>query len=285
MSNCSTVFDEQRLSSGQTSIFHRQAGQAMAEGVAVFGLLLAFFVATGWLGRLQDISMTAQHASSLAAFMVARSDHAAQQSSSIVRADRFFLAQDGQRWLDLQGHSLVHGAHVPQVLPARYGQLPAHAQPGGRGTYARGLRHDWGMGNHSVVTATVRMPWRGPGGVIPPVGSGSSIQVATTNIPGVSKAGLSLADDNFLYRHTVLLGGAGHASHDDGVGARTGSSWFAWRRSAQVSLRVAERVSRVMEPVDAAWRRSSVTTDWITRWAGRVPRSHLTTAASGVSAH
>ncbi|NYT77947.1 hypothetical protein H0A71_13155 [Alcaligenaceae bacterium] len=282
MSNGST-FGRQWHAGGQTGVLHRQAGQAMAEGVVVFGLLLAFFVATGWLGRLQDIAMTAQHASSLAAFMVARSDHTPQQHRAIVRADRFFLGQDAQRWLDLQGHSLVHGAHAPHVLSAQYGQLPAHAQPGGTGTYARGLRHDWGMGNHSVVTATVRMPWRGPGGVITPVSSGSSIQEATTSIPDDSTAGL--ANDKFLHRHTVLLAGAGHASHDDGVAARTGHSWFAWRRSAQASLRLAERVSRVMEPVDAAWHRPSVTTDWIARWAGRVPRSHLTSAASSASAH
>ncbi|TKR53624.1 hypothetical protein D7I39_19770 [Allopusillimonas ginsengisoli] len=285
MNNHNAIIRLQRSPSVQAGACHGQRGQAMAEGVAVLCLFLVFFVATGWLGRLQDIAMTAQHASSLAAFTFARSDLMRQEASSFSRADRLFLGNNGQRWLDLRGHSLVHGTHVPQLLPRRHDQLPAQAYPGGAGVHARALRQDWGMGDRSVVTTTVRMPWKGPGGVISPVFSSSVDNETSTKPNDVSIFGFPVANNAFLHRHTVLLAGAGHASHDAEAGMRIGRSWFGWQRSARTSVRLAESVGRVMEPVDAAWRRPSVSTDWIARWAGRVPRAHLSPRASGLTAH
>lgn len=286
MSNRHGASDRPRQAVAHQHVRQPQGGQALAEGVAVLALLLVFFVSIGWLGRLHDIAMMAQHVSSLAAFTFARSVSPVSASGPGSRVDVLLSGEEGQRWLDLQGRSLVHGGLASPLVRVRSGHVPVHAQPGGASARARALRQDWGIRDHSVVTAVVSMPWRGPGGFIRPVLTGyAADEVVSSSVYAEPETGSSPAGQSFLHRHTVLVAGAGHADHDAEVGRRLGQSWLAWRRSAQTSARLAEKASRAMEPVDAAWHRPVVNTDWLGPWVGRVPRAFIAPAVSHASAH
>src|SRR5690606_13330918 len=80
-----------------------QCGQALAEGLVVITVLATFWLALGWLGRLQDIGLSAQHASSLTAFLFTRSPALNNQKAVKEQAVARHFDGPAHQWRDLQG--------------------------------------------------------------------------------------------------------------------------------------------------------------------------------------
>src|SRR5690606_15066026 len=121
------------MANSPTAQRHGQGGQALAEGMVVLLVLLSLWVAVARLGRLQEMALTFQHASSHAAFAAARFD--TRSISDYTRA-RFFSGPAHQ-WKDRAGLTIL-GALSDQldVSLERSAMLPPSAQPGGTGVAA-----------------------------------------------------------------------------------------------------------------------------------------------------
>lgn len=233
----------------------RQHGQAMLEGILVLWVLACLWVAIIWLGQLQDIALSAQHASRHAAFTLARNP--ASDWGNSIRQHHF--AGPAHQWTDrrlsMVNPELVH-AHLDTEA-----HLPQSAQPGGERADAESLRRSWGIQDGGIVTARLR--------VAPAVLPRSNSHQDWAS---------SLNEFNTyptLRRHTAILVAAGHASSDAQVPHIVGRSSLAWSDSADASYEIGRRIDNAMSRVDAAWRRSRPMFDWLGPWAGDVPESRL----------
>lgn len=233
-----------------------QSGQAMAEGIVVLGVLLSVYVAISWLGRIQDMALSAQHASRHAAFQQAR----AERGITPQDISRHFFSGPAHQWTDRRGQRLLGGKADGVTLSLRRHALSSHAQPGGQGGTATALRRDWEIQDPGIVHAEVQLNGASP------------IQ----NIDAPNSAGLRFAEGYpAIYRHTAILTGAGHASGDAHVQQVLGQSELGWSGSAAASYSIGSRISAIMRQVDAAWARPEPKFDWLAPWAGRIPDHHL----------
>ncbi|NYT85851.1 hypothetical protein [Pollutimonas harenae] len=234
-----------------------QGGQALAEGLVAMVVLASIWVAVAWLGRLQDMALSAQHASGLAAFAYTRNP--AAHIDYGIRAHYF--QGPAHQWKDRSGHSLLASSlHQVQFDFKRASVLSQAGQPGGIDAMAVSLRDDWGIQDEGIVNAAVHF--------LP--GSG------TVDVAGNSVLGLGAFNDYpQLRRHTAILEGAGHASNDTRVQQVVAQSTQAWSDSARASVDMGKKVDAAMAAVDAPWHRARPVLDWLSPWAGHVPAARL----------
>lgn len=235
-----------------------QSGQSLLEGMLALMLLASVWIAVGWLGRLQDIALATQHASSRLAFAATRHEHNGMPD----RIREQFFQGPAQQWADRSGRPLLAATaeKVPISLD-RSAFLPASAQPGGAGLVAAQLRQDWGMHDSGVLNARV-----------------TSQPSPTTHLVG--KAGvldLHIFDLAYprLSRHTAILVGAGHAANDASVQHTLPNSGLAWANAVEQSQAAGRKVADIMNAVDAGWHRPEPNFDWLTPWTALIPQHHL----------
>lgn len=236
-----------------------QGGQSLLEGMVALLVLSSIWVGVTWVGRLQDIALTTQHASGRAAFAAARQDTAGLSD----RLRKGFFDRPAHRWADRAGSRLL-AATPDDVLISldRDPVLSLLAQPGGPGSVATQLRSDWALHDTGLVTARV-------------VSRPSSGGLGHNRSGGI--LGLRILDISLpvLARHTSILVGAGHASADTSVQRILRQSGLAWSGAADASKSAGRMVAGIMNDVDAGWDRSTPDFDWLLPWAGRVPGRHL----------
>ncbi|MGB3288675.1 MAG: hypothetical protein WBA83_05325 [Burkholderiaceae bacterium] len=238
-----------------------QNGQAMAEGLAVLGLLLAVYLAIAWLGRYQDMALSAQHASRHAAFQQTRAD----AGVTPLDINRHFFSGPAHQWMDRRGRPVL-GDKAGVGLSFSRLALDRQAEPGGRGGSAVALRRDWGMRDPGVLCAEVRV-----GGAAPLLDEGAG---------GYFELRFGEAYPA-MHRHTAILTGAGHASGDTQTQQVLAQSELAWGNSAKASHAAGSRIAAIMRQVDAGWARTEPEFDWLTPWAGRIPDHHLVAKHGG----
>lgn len=228
-----------------------QAGQAMAEGLLVLSGLAALWMAISWLYRVQDMALSAQHATSYLAFAASRRDGELGGLHG-----RFFTGPDHQ-WIDLGGRSMLSDLDSQVRLEAfRSLPLPQAAQPGSSATLAA-LRQDWELEDRGVLHARLTvMPGDTPWDTLAHASGPSAMPVA-------------------LKRHTAILTGAGHAGDDGHVQQILVQSRQAWRQETAVSYGLSGRIRAVMGPVDSGWSRALPDSEWVSAWAGLVPAPHI----------
>lgn len=240
------------------SLAPRQSGQAMSEGIAVLGVLLSVYGAIAWLGRFQDMALSAQHASRHAAFQQARAGTAVRPEDVI----QHFFSGPAHQWVDRRGQLVLGNKGNGVGLSIRRQVLGSYAQPGGQGESADALRNDWGMQDPGVLHVGVSLL-----GSLPLQGhdpAKSSRFHADIGYPPMS-------------RHTAILTGAGHASGDTQVQRILAQSQLAWGSSANTSYATGGTIAAAMNRVDSGWNRPAPEFDWLAPWAGRVPEHHLIT--------
>ncbi|HEY9571840.1 MAG TPA: pilus assembly protein [Pusillimonas sp.] len=246
-----------RAAAGRHRYSHaRQSGQALAEGIVVLGVLLFAWGAISWLGRYQDMALSTQHASRHAAFQQTRGDAAIV----VERLHKHFFSGPAHRWLDRQGQLVLNGQNDEPGLSFRRLALDSIAQPGGRNGAASTLRSDWGIQDQGVLHATVSLAEQ----ALPPTSATQRSGWLNFAIPYPA-----------LRRHTAILTGAGHASGDIHTQQMVAASGLAWGVSAGASYAAGEKIASIMNRVDSAWGRTEPEFDWLTPWAGRLPRHHL----------
>jgi|GEM_PF-935645 len=126
--------------------------------------------------------------------------------------------------------------------------LPDSAQPGGAHAHAATLRRDWGVSESAVMAARAGL-------------------VASQR----TRMAAALGDIQSFTRHSVVLSGAGHAGDDAQAHARIAASDLGWQIPAQASMTVAQALDARMQPVDAAWARPALETDWLQKWTDITP--------------
>lgn len=230
----------------------------MAEGIAVLGVLLSAYGAIAWLGRFQDMALSAQHASRYAAFQQARAGTAIKPGD----VTQHFFSGPAHQWADRRGQLVLGDKGNGVGLSIRRQVLGSYAQPGGQSESADALRNDWGIQDSGVLHVGVSLS-----GILPLWDHDSEKSVgyhADIGYPPMS-------------RHTAILTGAGHASGDTQVQQVLAQSQLAWSSSADTSYTTGGRIAAIMNPVDSAWDRPAPEFDWLASWAGRVPQHHLIT--------
>jgi len=234
-----------------------QSGQALAEGLVAMVVLASIWVAVAWLGRLQDMALSAQHASRHAAFAYTRNP--ASHNDYGIKTQYF--QGPAHQWKDRVGHSILASPlHQVQLNFERTSTLSDAGQPGGNDAWAMSLRKDWAVQDEGIVNASVYV-LPGPG---------------TVNVSSTSVLGLGAFNDYpKLRRHIAILEGAGHASNDAQVQQVVAQSAPAWADSTRASVIVGTRVDAAMAAIDAPWHRPRPVLDWLAPWAGHVPAARL----------
>lgn len=234
-----------------------QGGQALVEGFLAMLVLISLWVAIAWLGHLQDMALSAQHASRRAAFAYTRNP--AVETDDGISAQ--YLRGPAHRWMDHSGNPMLDSpAHQVRVYWDRASTLSQAAQPGGNEAMAEAMRSGWGIQDRGVVHAFVH--------ALP--GSGAA------HAAGSSLLGLEAFNDYPpLRRHTAILEGAGHASNDAQAQRIVAQSTLAWSDSAQASAAHGRKIDAAMAAVDAPWHRARPVFDWLGPWAGHVPAARL----------
>jgi hypothetical protein len=237
----------------------RQGGQALVEGIAVLGVVLLLGLAIAWLGRFQDMALSAQNASRHAAFQQARAGTAMMSGS----LSRHYFSGPAHQWADHRGRSVLGDGGEGVGVSLRRQVLESDAQPGGRGAYASALRSDWGIQDPGLLRVDVALS-----AALPPLNGDAP------------NRGWLRFDARYpaLRRHTAILTGAGHAPGDTQVQQMLAQSELAWHSSARLSILAGEKVTTVMSRVDSAWNRTAPDFDWLGPWAGRIPEHHLAVA-------
>jgi hypothetical protein len=243
----------------------------MAEGMVVMALLTAFWAALGWIGRAQDIALSAQHASGFAASLATRTLHPASDQRAMLAASAAYLRGPAHQWLSPGGHSMLHeGASF-----AGAGELPRVTGPAVslRMTQDDALMQASDAGGDAAMLSMMRADWRG---------SQAGLAIAHAYVPvGMMpfEHGIALP----LARQISVLRDAGHADSDVASQQTLADARHAWRQAAVRSTGAGRRVARVMAPVDSGWRRPAPHFNWTSRWAGEVPAAVL--RAKPASAH
>lgn len=242
-----------------------QRGQALLEGVVVLTALLSLWIAIPWLSRLQHIALTAQHASSYAAFAASRSDVVDLDNS--VRHQ--FFSGPAHQWRDRAGNRILAKLEDTVAIHLdQYEKLSLLGQPGGDHASAQTLRRDWQIHDKGVLSARVTV---------------TPENTRDSNAEAVTSSRLApLSAYPSLQRHTAILTGAGHSSDDAAVQKTIAQSALAWNAPATTSYGLGRRISSAMSAVDAGWQRTSPVFDWLSAWAGHVPAAHLSSDEWGL---
>jgi len=220
-----------------------QQGQALAEGLLVLLLAGLLWFAIVQIAQLQDMAIQAQHASRVAAFAAAHDTLAADTTA--VRQTHF--AGAAHRWRDPAGRRMLPdpAAQVSLRL-TQHAPLSAQAQPGQADADALPLRREWRVEDAGIVRADAAVHVQTP--------------FSSQDQPGIT-----------IRRWTAILRDAGHSPDAHSAQRRVGESATAWGDAARRSQTVGERVQRMVEPLDAAWKRPSPSYDWLMPWAGETP--------------
>ena len=235
-----------------------QKGQALAEGVLAMLVLASIWVAMAWLGHLQDMALSAQHASRHAAFVHTRTPGSVSRDTVLP-----FFQTAAHQWNERNGDPMLAlPSWQVQLHLDRRTMLDPLAQVGGNDAMAASLRDNWGIQDQGIVDVSVQ--------ALPGVHS----ENATEETASVLGLGI-FKHYPLLRRHTAILEGAGHASNDAQVQDIVVRSGLAWSDSASTSIALGKRINAVMENVDAPWRRAHAVFDWLGPWAGHVPAGHL----------
>jgi len=222
-----------------------QSGQALAEGVVGLATLVVVFWAVALVGRYQDITLQAAHASRYAAFL--QTVHRFEDAELTALVARHFFADAGKRWRTASGGPLlvaapaVQARRVPDTgVTTLYGGVPVSAAP---------LFREWGVGDEGLLRAAV------------------NVRARRTPYGARQEDGVALAFE----RATAILSGAGHGADDVNVQQRLADGETAWRRAARQSRVAGQAVAGRMRGVDDAWGRAEPTFDWLSAWRGLVP--------------
>ncbi|NYT57550.1 hypothetical protein H0A65_01280 [Alcaligenaceae bacterium] len=240
----------------------KQRGQALVEGLLAMLVLVSIWVAVAWLGNLQDMALTAQHASRHAAFSYTRNP----ATYSIKDIRRQYFLGPAHQWNERSGNSML-ASPLDQISLNwdRSSILVQSAQVGGTNPLARELRNDWGLLDKGIVRAQVYVT---PGAKPVNLVSDSAVPASV----------LGLEDFNHypqLSRQTSILEGAGHAANDALAQQIVAQSALAWSDSAQASRMAGMKIDSVMTSIDAPWHRERPVFDWLGPWAGYVPEARL----------
>lgn len=243
------------------SYVRTQDGQSLLEGMVALLVLGSIWAGVAWLGRLQDIALTTQHASGRAAFAAARQDTAGLPD----RLREGFFDRPAHQWADRAGSRLLAATPDDVLISLDRGPvLSLLAQPGGSGSVATQLRSDWALHDTGLITARVvsrptsALSHNRPDGIL-------GLRILDISLP-------------VLARHTSILIGAGHAPADTSVQRILRQSGLAWSGAADTSKSAGRMVAGIMNDVDDGWDRPTPDFDWLLPWAGRVPGRHLSRA-------
>ncbi len=237
-----------------------QSGQALAEGLVLMLVLILFFVAIGWLGRLLDMGLQASHASHYGAFQLGR------EIPDINKAEletRFLLGPE-KNWRDRRGNLLLNSDAI-DVTVDRNEKLDATMQPGTNHKQAALLRKGWQIEDPGMARLSLS---------VTPVFAAARQQAN-------SQVALNLGLDFFdhfslsIRRHTSILTGAGHAASDQAAHTRTSFSREGWQNAASLSYESGQKIQSYSESVDAPWNRPQPVFDWLQPWQGTLPAHHL----------
>ncbi|MDS1141799.1 hypothetical protein RE432_15260 [Pusillimonas sp. SM2304] len=241
-----------------------QGGQAVLEGLLVLVVLASLWVAGAWLGHLQDMALSAQHASRQAAFSLTRNP--ADDPAERIRQQYF--SGPSHQWSDRRGARMLgESPDSIQLRLDRHAMLQQSAQPGGDDASAESLRRSWRVQDGGIVTARLRVAPQPQGSR--PAGAAFASGLNDFDIYPV------------LHRHTAILAGAGHAAEDAQVQHILAQSPLAWHDSANTAYALGRKIDNVMGLVDAPWRRDRPVLDWLGPWAGDIPASRLDAVQKG----
>ena len=233
------------------ALARRSRGQALVEGVVVLLALIALWVCTTWLFRLQDIALQTTHAAGFSAFSAARGDDAVVVQRGIRRQ---FFQGPAHQWRTLPGSQWLSPARDEVEVTRQSHALPDFSgQPGGGTPGVSVLLADWSVPDNDLVTGQVAVQPR---------------SLATGTAPR-------------LVRRQGILVGAGHGRHDSDVLARLGRSSTGWSGSASASTNAGQGLAVVLQPLDAGWGRAEARFDWLEPWVGDVPARYLQSFTGG----
>src|SRR5690606_38329884 len=126
-----------------------QDGQAVVEGLLVLIALTSLWVAAAWLGHLQDMALSAQHASRQAAFSLTRNP----EEERVDRVRQQYFTGPAHQWSDRRGNPMLGASRDSvQLHVDRRSVLHQRAQPGGIDDSAGSLRRSWRLQGDGVVT-------------------------------------------------------------------------------------------------------------------------------------
>lgn len=238
-----------------TGFRHSQFGQAIAETLVLMLVLAVLWVAIPWLAHLQDIALSATHASRHAAFLATRAEHVVDPDIMV----RGYFTGPAHRWVGRRSERVLDPV-LPVSLSTRRPKLSPGAQPGGTQPHATVLRQEWGLEDNGIFQARITANFQ---------------EDASSNGKRQAHGLLSLdAFDNAYPSFSMsmsILTGAGHAESDDQAQAITGSSALAWSDAEADSARAGEFVVSRAGAVDAGWGRAGPEFDWLARWASQLP--------------
>lgn len=233
----------------------QQSGQAVVELLLVTSALAVLWVAIPWLAHLQDMALSATHASRHAAFLASRGE-LTQPGMSTVEA---FFSGGAHRWVDRRGESVLEAGHHVSLELQKSSPLSALGQPGDMHANASILRREWSLEDEGLITARVSLTFGG----------------ATRWARDGPREGLGLgvydAPYPSLSRGTAILRGGGHAVSDSDTQTRVGQSALAWAGAQAGSMGHGRTVQLRTAGVDAGWGRAEPDFDWLSRWSGHVP--------------
>lgn len=232
-------------------------GQALVEGMVLVLVLISFFIAIPWLGRLFDIGMQQMHASRYAAFQWSRQ----LQSPDEKKIKHKFLLSNEHQWRDRR-HQRIVTAESINMRTERQIVLDDDKQPGKQVAQAATLRRQWGLQDQGVVNIKL---------AVSPIYTGYK-QNSSTSL-GLD-AGFLERLPLTIYRNTAILVDAGHSDSDKTSHYRTGQSDLAWQEVAERSYALGKHIQRYAEPAEGFARENPIF-DWLLPWAGKLPKHHL----------
>lgn len=232
-----------------------QSGQALVELLVVASALAVLWVVMPWLAHLQDMALSATHASRHVAFLASRGE-STQPGLSTVES---FFSGGAHRWVDRRGESVLEAGRDVRLELQNGPPLSALGQPGGTHANATILRREWSLEDEGLISARVSLTfWGGPRW--PPHGPRGKLGLDVYDAPYPS-----------LTRATAILRGGGHAVSDSDTQERVGQSAQAWAGARAVSVSHGRTVQMRTAGVDAGWARAAPDFDWLSRWSGHVP--------------
>ena len=241
-----------------------QSGQSIVESLVLLLVLIVFFSAIPWFGRISDIALQQMNASRYAAFQLTRHEEGIDEADL---KHRFFLSKEHQ-WRDRAHNKIIQHDRIHVQLD-RSKKLAAAMQPGADEIHATRLRQEWQVEDKGVaaVHVTTRPHYT---------------QVDDRSHVAMSP-GLSFFDQQLLniQRHTAILTGAAHSATDMNAHRRTAESNLAWGEASQASYESGRKVAEIAAPIDAAWKRPAPVFDWLSPWAGALPGHHLEHVTDG----
>lgn len=93
--------------------------------------------------------------------------------------------------------------------------------------------------------------------------------------PGFVKASSHASDPRWnkinIHRHSFIETGSGYAATDRAVQDRINQSRSAWRDAFELSSDNIRRVGAITSRTDIAWKRPTISLDFVQPWAGVIP--------------